>query len=139
MDGGRLSGFLEVARAFGDLDQSTGRKPPGLSGTPELRSQPLHAEDEFVLVASDELWRLLDSQAAVRLARQDLRAHANVAMAAERLVEEALLTRRADDNITVLLVLLRPVCPDASVRQRPKLQLLKRGASVPTSLSARRA
>ena len=136
VEGGRLSGFLEVARAFGDLDQSTGRKPPGLSGTPELRSQPLHAEDEFVLVASDELWRLLESQAAVRLARQDLRAHANVAMAAERLVEEALLTRRADDNITVLLVLLRPVCPDVSVRQRPKLQLLKRGASVPTSLSA---
>ena len=41
IEGGRLSGFLEVARAFGDLDQLTGCKPAGLSGTPELTSQPL--------------------------------------------------------------------------------------------------
>ena len=129
---GRLSGFLEVARAFGDLDPLTGCKPLGLSGVPELRSQPLLPEDEFVLIASDGLWKLLDSPAAVRTAREDLRAHASVAMAAEKLVEEALQTRRADDNITVLVVLLRPVQPSASVRQRPKLQLLKRGASLPT-------
>ena len=59
---------------------------------------------------------------------------ANVDMAAERLVEEALHTSRADDNITVLLLLLRPVEPDVSRGQRPKLQLMKRGASFPSSL-----
>ena len=85
-----------------------------------------------MLLASDELWRLLDVQAAVRLARADLRAHANVAMAAEKLVEEAMHTRRADDNITVLVLQLRQVLPDTSVRHRPRLQLLKRGASFPT-------
>ena len=87
-----------------------------------------------MIVASDGLWRLVDSQAAVRLARADLRAHANVDMAAEKLVEEARNTRRADDNITVGVLLLRPVEPDMSPGQRPKLQLMRRGASFPSSL-----
>ena len=50
IDGGRLSGFLEVARAFGDLDPATGRKPTGLSGVPELSMQPLQPGDEFILI-----------------------------------------------------------------------------------------
>mgnify|MGYP006129314643 CR=1 FL=1 len=56
-------------------------------------------------------------------------------MAAEALVAAALHTRRADDNITALVVLLRPVAPDASIRQRPRLPLMKRAASVPASLA----
>jgi len=135
IESGRLSGFLEVARAFGDVDEHTGRKPAGLSGIPELFSQPLQPDDEFVILGSDGLWRLLDSQAAVRLARADLRAHADVEMAAEKLVEGVLHTRLADDNITALVVLLRPVEPDTSARQRPRLPLMKRAASVPTSLA----
>ena len=71
VDGGRLSGFLEVARAFGDVDPRTGCKPLGLSSTPELCSQLLQPEDEFVIVASDGLWKLLDSRAAVCLARAE--------------------------------------------------------------------
>ena len=134
VEGGRLSGFLEVSRSLGDVDPRTGGKPAGLSSTPEICSQELQPEDEFVIVASDGLWRLVDSQAAVRLARADLRAHANVDMAAEKLVEEARNTRRADDNITVGVLLLRPVEPDMSPGQRPKLQLMRRGASFPSSL-----
>lgn len=53
-----------MARAFGDLDPSTGCKPVGLSGAPELSAQPLQAEDEFILLGSDGLWQLLDSQVA---------------------------------------------------------------------------
>lgn len=75
IEGGRLSGFLECSRAFGDLDRRTGRKPAGLSGAPELRCHPLQNEDEFVVLGSDGLWQLLEPQAAVRLARADLRAH----------------------------------------------------------------
>ena len=95
-------------------------------------------DDEFVLLASDGLWQLMDSEAAVRLARADLRAHASAAMAAEKLVEEALATRRADDNITALVALLRPVptTVDTPERQRPRFQLMKRGASVPAMLAA---
>ena len=75
IEGGRLSGFLECSRAFGDLDRRTGRKPVGLSGAPELRCHPLQSDDEFVVLGSDGLWQLLEPQVAVRLARADLRAH----------------------------------------------------------------
>ena len=34
----------------------------GLSGAPELNAQPLQPEDEFILLGSDGLWQLLDSQ-----------------------------------------------------------------------------
>ena len=134
IEGGRLSGFLEVARAFGDLDPATGCKPVGLSAAPELSAQQLQADDEFVLLGSDGLWQLVDSQAAVRLARADLRAHADAGMAAEKLVETA-LARKADDNIMAMVVLLRPPAPDTSARQRPRLPFMKRAASVPAALS----
>jgi len=71
----------------------------------------------------------------VRLARADLRAHADAGMAAEKLVEAALATGRADDNITAMVVLLRPIAPDTSARQRPRLPFMKRAASVPAALS----
>ena len=66
-----------------------------------------------------------------------VRAHtqADAGMAAEKLVEAA-LTRKADDNITAMVVLLRPIAPDASARQRPRLPFMKRAASVPAALSA---
>lgn len=131
IEGGRLWGILEVARAFGDLDQRTGCKPTGLSGAPELRSQLLQPDDEFLLLGSDGLWQRLDSQMAVSVARADLRAHTNAAMAAEKLVEAA-LKRKADDNITAMVVVLRPVEPSA--RQRPRLPLMKRATGLPAAL-----
>ena len=39
-----------MARAFGDLDPATGRKPAGLSGVPALSMQPLQPGDEFILI-----------------------------------------------------------------------------------------
>ena len=71
----------------------------------------------------------------MRLARADLRAHADAGMAAEKLVEASLGTGRADDNITAMVVLLRPIAPDTSARQRPRLPFMKRAASVPAALS----
>jgi len=42
----------------------------GLSGAPELHLQALQPEDEFLLLASDGLWQLLDSQVRVRVIPQ---------------------------------------------------------------------
>lgn len=133
IEGGRLGGFLEVARAFGDLDLATGAKPLGLSCTPELAARRLTDEDEFVLLGSDGLWGVVDSAAAVQLARSELQAYGDATMASEKLVEAA-LRRGADDNVTAMVVLLRPIEPEAT-RTRPKLSLTK-AASVPASLHA---
>ena len=133
IEAGRLSGFLEVARAFGDVDYLTGCKPVGLSGLPELSSQRLEPEDEFVLLGSDGLWSVVSSDAAVALARAELQAYGDANMASEKLVEVA-LRRNADDNVTAMVVLLRPI--EQEVRQRPRLALAK-AASVPVDLHAR--
>jgi len=121
-----------VARAFGDVDYLTGRKPVGLSGLPELSSQRLEPEDEFVLLGSDGLWSVVSSDAAVALARAELQAYGDANMASEKLVEVA-LRRNADDNVTAMVVLLRPI--EQEVRQRPRLALKlgKIGQSEPKS------
>ena len=42
---------------------------------PEVRSLRLCAEDEFVLLASDGLWDVVDPATAVAAAREELRAY----------------------------------------------------------------
>ncbi|KAL1519060.1 hypothetical protein AB1Y20_003328 [Prymnesium parvum] len=126
IDGGRLGGFLAVSRALGDLEGATGCKPAGLSGEPELRSEALQPDDEFLLMGSDGLFGVLESDEAVRLARDELRAYGDASMASEKLVEVA-LKRHADDNITALLICLNPIptTPVAETGVRRRLQLLK--------------
>ena len=69
-----LTHFLHCTRALGDRDEA-GCKPPGLSAVPEVRSLRLCAEDEFVLLASDGLWDVVDPATAVAAAREELRAY----------------------------------------------------------------
>ena len=124
---GRLAGTLAVTRAFGDLEQQpptaafgsptptahytsaaqqrSPSKSPGLTAQPELVSEPLRSEDEFLLLATEGLWDVLSSEEAVRIARADLVAYEDAQMAAEKLVEVA-LSRRTEDNVTVAVVQL---------------------------------
>lgn len=117
VDGGRLGGFLAVTRALGDLDGVTGSKPHGLLGEPELRSELISPEDEFLLMASDGLFGVLSSDDAVRLAREQLRVFGDASMASEKLVDIA-LRNNADDNVTALIVCLNPI-EEAPPPERP--------------------
>ena len=83
------------------------RKCAGLTAAPEVMSEPLSSDDEFVILASDGLWDVVSSERAVSLVRAELRAYQDAQMAAERLVEEA-LKNRCDDNVTVTVVPLFP-------------------------------
>ena len=71
IDGCRLSGFLEVARAFSNLAPATGRKPAGLSGVPALSMQPLQPGDEFILIRATAAAATIASSPAPR--RRDRR------------------------------------------------------------------
>ncbi len=124
VEGNRLGGFLEVARALGDFDAAAGRKPAGLSASPELHSEPIGEADEFVVLGSDGLWGVVEPDDAVRLARAELAAYTDAAMASEKLVEVA-LKRRADDNITAVVVCLKAPTADAETPRRPRLALKK--------------
>ena len=123
VEAGRLGGFLHCTRALGDLD-AAGRKPAGLSAVPEVRSLQLGAEDEFVLLGSDGLWDVLDPAAAVALARDELRAYGDAAIASEKLVEVA-LQRKAEDNVSAIVLPLGAVAPPPA-RRRTRLALKRR-------------
>jgi serine/threonine protein phosphatase PrpC len=54
---------LTMSRAFGDW----GSRPLGFSATPELTRHELQPDDRFIIVASDGLWELIDSDLAVEI------------------------------------------------------------------------
>lgn len=49
----RVDGQLAVARAFGDKSLKV-----HLSATPDIRSQDINEEIEFLILASDGLWKV---------------------------------------------------------------------------------
>ena len=135
VEGGRLGGFLEVARALGDFDHTQDRKPAGLSATPELRSEPVGVNDEFVILGSDGLWGVVEPGDAVRFARAELQAYdGDAAMASEKLVEVA-LRRHADDNIAAAVICLNFPSVEREAPRRPRLMLSKRSVSSAATVS----
>lgn len=104
---GRLNGYLGVTRAFGGLDTLSDfpipHKAAGLSADPAVHKYFIGEEDEFVILASDGLWDVLDSQTAVTLARKALYRADDPQLASEMLVDEA-LRRESEDNVTVMIV-----------------------------------
>ena len=74
--------WWQVTRAFGDMEQGEisstgtgrgGRKIPGLTAEPQLLSQPLKHDDEFVVLATDGLWDVMSPEEVVRIAGSELR------------------------------------------------------------------
>ena len=91
-------------------------KLPGLTAVPEMRSEPLQADDEFVILATDGLWDVLSSKRVVSICRAELRAYEDAQMAAERLIDAALRTRHCEDNITAMVVPLFAPRPENGAR-----------------------
>lgn len=74
VEAGRICGSLAVSRSFGDARL----KQFGLSAIPDVSSYTIGAEQQFVLLACDGLWRVLTGQQAVeylaeRLSKMDKR------------------------------------------------------------------
>ncbi|KAI0374192.1 protein serine/threonine phosphatase 2C [Pilatotrama ljubarskyi] len=94
---GRVDGVLIPTRALGDapLNQY-------VTSSPHTVEMELDEKDEFLILACDGLWDVVNDQEAVDLIRgvQDAKE------AAELLVNEA-LGRHTQDNVTVLVVRLR--------------------------------
>ena len=92
---------LAVTRALGDADC----KPHGVTAEPEISMLDVEPDDEFLIIACDGLWDVMDEAAAVALVRSTVR---EPGMAARRLVTEA-MARGSTDNVTAVLAFLRPV------------------------------
>jgi len=90
----RVNGQLAVARAFGDQSLKA-----HLSSEPDVRHVPIDSSIEFVILASDGLWKVLKNQEAVGLVRPIKDPQA----AAKRLTTEA-LARNSKDDISCIVI-----------------------------------
>mmetsp|Transcript_24718 Transcript_24718/g.57622 ORF Transcript_24718/g.57622 Transcript_24718/m.57622 type:complete len:726 (+) Transcript_24718:396-2573(+) len=130
----RVMGELAITRAFGDKSFKMGIKAmleedaeelaasgneneqaakdltaPLVSSEPEIASMILSHNDEFLLLACDGLFDVFRSQDAIALARQELIAHrGEPAEVARILSDQAIRVRRSRDNVSILIIVLRP-------------------------------
>lgn len=91
---------LQVTRSIGDDDLK-----PAVTAEPEITESTLLAEDEFLVMASDGLWDVMSSLDVINIIKDTVK---EAGMCSKRLATEA-VERGSKDNITVVVVFLRPV------------------------------
>jgi serine/threonine protein phosphatase PrpC len=94
----RVNGNLALSRAIGDRAER-----PHVTAEPEIISVPVEGGDEFIIVATDGLWDVMDSSEAVEYVLALLGAGLQRNKVAERMVAEAML-RGTYDNVTVVII-----------------------------------
>ncbi|KAF5182620.1 phosphatase 2C [Thalictrum thalictroides] len=92
----RVNGQLAVARAFGDQSLKA-----HLSSEPDIRHVPVDSNMEFVILASDGLWKVMKNQEAVDL----VKSVKDPKVAAKRLSTEAVV-RKSKDDISCIVIRL---------------------------------
>ncbi|KAF7836701.1 putative protein phosphatase 2C 39 [Senna tora] len=90
----RVDGQLAVSRAFGDKSLKK-----HLSSEPFVTEEIIEDDSEFVILASDGLWKVMTNQEAVDCIKDIKEARS----AAKHLTEEA-LNRRSSDDISCIVV-----------------------------------
>ncbi|XP_019456466.1 PREDICTED: probable protein phosphatase 2C 39 isoform X2 [Lupinus angustifolius] len=90
----RVDGRLAVSRAFGDKSLKK-----HLSSEPYVTVEMIHDDAEFIILASDGLWKVMSNQEAVDTIRDVKDARSS----AKRLTEEA-LGRKSTDDISCIVV-----------------------------------
>lgn len=99
----------EIAQGLNENDQAKDLTAPLVSAEPEIASMVLSHNDEFLLLACDGLFDVFRSQDAIALARQELIAHrGEPAEVARILSDQAIRVRRSRDNVSILIIVLRP-------------------------------
>lgn len=99
----------EIARGLGENSDAKDLTAPLVSAEPEIASLVMSHSDEFLLLACDGLFDVFRSQDAIALARQELIAHrGEPAEVARILSDQAIRVRRSRDNVSILIIVLRP-------------------------------
>lgn len=91
---------LQVTRSIGDDDLK-----PAVTAEPEITETILCAEDEYIVMASDGLWDVMSNTEVIGIIKDTVK---EAGMCSKRLATEA-AGRGSKDNITVIVVFLRPV------------------------------
>mmetsp|Transcript_34641 Transcript_34641/g.54086 ORF Transcript_34641/g.54086 Transcript_34641/m.54086 type:complete len:284 (+) Transcript_34641:225-1076(+) len=100
VENNRVQGIMEVTRSIGDKDL----KRYGVSSTPEIQRVTLSKRDEFMILACDGLWRVMDAKEVVAKTRAYLQEGKSLDQASMELVREAVRMREASDNVSALIL-----------------------------------
>ncbi|XP_050208163.1 probable protein phosphatase 2C 58 isoform X2 [Mercurialis annua] len=90
----RVDGQLAVARAFGDKSLKI-----HLSSEPDVTEEAIDNDVEFIILASDGVWKVMSNQDAVDSIKDIKDAHS----AAKHLIEDA-VSRKSKDDISCIVV-----------------------------------
>lgn len=91
--------------SFGDVAHKTSDgSDAALTALPELRTEIITERDELVLLATDGLWDVMDSQNAINMVRKSLNKHHKVKDAVKELVKEAIKLGSVDNVSAVVVV-----------------------------------
>ncbi|XP_027173424.1 protein kinase and PP2C-like domain-containing protein isoform X2 [Coffea eugenioides] len=91
---------LQVTRSIGDDDLK-----PAVTAEPEITETILSAADEYIVMASDGLWDVMNEADVISIIKDTVK---EPGMCSKRLATEA-AERGSKDNITVIIIFLRPV------------------------------
>lgn len=98
----RVNGNLALARAIGDRSER-----PHVTADPEIISVDVEEGDQFVIIATDGLWDVMESADAVNFVKLSLKERISKDKIAQVMVQEA-LRLGTWDNVTVVIIWIDP-------------------------------
>ena len=109
----RVNGNLALSRAVGDRSER-----PHVTAEPEIIAVPVHDDDdEFIILATDGLWDVLESSEAVDLIQKLIEQGLPRDQVAKWMVDEA-MRRGTYDNVTVVIIWLDRSPTTKSIAER---------------------
>lgn len=102
----RVKGNLAVSRAFGDLDY---KDIPMVIPAPFILETELTDADEFIIIACDGLWDVMTYNEAVEYVADRRKNNISPKDVSEELVNNAIEKRGSTDNVSVIVVYLKPL------------------------------
>lgn len=102
---GRVNGKLAVSRALGDntLKHRNPKLSP-LTANPDITINILTSKDEFIVMACDGLWDVMNNQDVVDFIRLRLHKKQDLQLISKNIVNHAINTLGSGDNVTCLII-----------------------------------
>ncbi|TKW05256.1 hypothetical protein SEVIR_7G164300v4 [Setaria viridis] len=104
----RIDEGIAVSRTLGDLsyknDDSLPAIEQAITALPEVRTEHITHDAQFLILACDGIWDCMTSQQAVDYVRIYLAANAGLTFICESLLDHCVALPRGRDNMTVMLV-----------------------------------
>ncbi len=105
----RVDGELAVSRALGDFqfkDPDLAPEACKVTANPDLNIQVRHPEDQFLVLACDGIWDVMDNDEVIRSVTSyaQLLGEGNPRLLCEELIEDC-LAKQSKDNMSAIVVL----------------------------------